>query len=350
MWQMSNKGRGVKMTKEEKKDWQILYELGEQILNLKPWKVLWDSNLCYFKDKDTHEEYYFCTMGHNKEFRGVSVYTKEQFKSYYEIAFAKYPSLLMLNYQECVTCTYCEEEEVIPRNIEIINELGLNFKKDWISFEAFKKGYFPSAIDHEQVKMLNRVLPHYLELVKDYIKNKIHAEFNEGKLYTRTFNKESKEYENKIDDLKPYKVTYSFHNLPFKMVQNIQKCRKRNYTLEVDFLNFLGIHIKEFEEDNGIVRCPVGKFIADHGGFIFYCQIDDIKKYKNKEEYVMNFFAELLKVFKEVGLPSKILVRDRETLSYINEIVEIIGCEVEISPKLFGIDHIYEAFNRNNGF
>ena len=64
----------------------------------------------------------------------------------------------------------------------------------------------------------------------------------------------------------------------------------------------------------------------------------------------MNFFEELLKVFKEVGLPSKILVRDRETLSYINEIVEIIGCEVEISPKLFGIDHIYETFNQNNGF
>ena len=55
----------------KKNEWKKLYEIAKEIQELKPWKKLWDTDLCMFIDKDTKKEYYFCTMGHNKAFKGV---------------------------------------------------------------------------------------------------------------------------------------------------------------------------------------------------------------------------------------------------------------------------------------
>lgn len=324
----------------KKNEWKKLYEIAKEIQELKPWKKLWDTDLCMFIDKDTKKEYYFCTMGHNKAFKGVSIYTKEQFVSYYHLAKNPIMTSLGINYQNCINCAFLPKEEMLPCNLKLLTKLDISFDKEWIGFEFFEKGYEPYSLTMDQVEMLLNVLPHYIELVKEYMKKNIKASFLDSLIYTRSFNEEKGEYQNQVKELEPLVVNkeiVSYKDFLSKEIKNLQK--RNDMTLEIEFLNHLPVLIEDMREKIGRSRYPLLKMVAEQTtGLILYMQLDDKIKYSKEAEYVKSFLLELVNLLKDIGIPQKILVRDEESYSWLLEFCQLLPCSLEISEKLPVID------------
>ena len=63
---------------------------------------------------------------------------------------------------------------------KIIKALGLKFRGTWITFENYEKGYEPSPLNIEQVKIMTKALENFYMMFKLYIENKIEVNFDIG--------------------------------------------------------------------------------------------------------------------------------------------------------------------------
>ncbi len=326
------------MTKNEKKEWLALYDVAKEILNLKPWKLLWDSNLSSFIEQDTGEEYFFCTMGKGGSFTGISVYKNEQVSSYFYLASHNSSSPLTINYQNCINLFFGSKEEVIPANTEIIAELELSFKKEWISFEKFEKGYNVYRIDQSEVSELTKVLKEYLEITKDFMEQKKKADIQAGTYYVRYFDQEKQEYVHEVRNVPVIAEEYP----EFVLTKNFRKKGKmKNFEFELEFLNFLPLSMEDMKEENGNYRFPYLQLIVESKThFIFYAQLEDRKKYNSKEEYVNHFLEKLAKFFVDTGIPRIIKVRDNETYHYLKDFANIYGISLRVTRDLEALDEI----------
>ena len=127
---------------KEKENWLKLYDIAEKIGKEKPWEKLWDTDLfAYTEDENPENALYYCTMGKGGMHKAVAVYQSRQIAGYLQTLEDAVDGPMAINYLECIKVCYLPKRETIDENIKIIKELGLNFKKDWISFEKYERGY-----------------------------------------------------------------------------------------------------------------------------------------------------------------------------------------------------------------
>lgn len=69
-------------------------------------------------------------------------------------------------------CNFINRQETLPKNREIIKELGLSFRGTLISFENYEKGYLPSQINIEQVKIMIEALKNFYMMFRVIIEKK----------------------------------------------------------------------------------------------------------------------------------------------------------------------------------
>lgn len=179
------------MDLKEQKLWLDLYEIAEKIEKLEPWKHLWDMDLMMYFSKDDRDPFYFSVMGRGGVHKAIAVYHGTQIEGFYKLADNKYPHVMLTNYQECLTCNFTKREGVLPTNIKLIKELGLKFRGTWISFEAFEKGYEPSRINIEQVKILKDTLQNFSMMYENYISQGVKINFERGESFIRQYDKEN---------------------------------------------------------------------------------------------------------------------------------------------------------------
>lgn len=335
------------MKLKEKELWLELYEIAEKIQKLEPWKHLWDMDLLVYLSKPLDDIFYCSVMGHGGMHKAIAIYQGEQIHGFFELAKNQMPEYMLLNYQECLMCNFIGRQETLPKNREIIKELGLSFRGTWISFENFEKGYEPSPINIEQVKIMIEVLKNFYMMFRAIIEQGIKVDFENGEILARHYDKEKKLFLNYPAPLMLPERHYDTIKVDDEFKKDIIKLPQTEMELEYEFLNYVPIRIRENKEQDGRYYYSIARIIAERkSGFLISYDLIDKNNYKNKGDYIIESSESLIDYFYKMGRPKSIYVRDKETKMYLKDIADKAKIKIIVKPKLKAIDEFYCSLSR----
>ena len=335
------------MKLKDKELWLELYDVAEKIQKLEPWKHLWDMDLLVYISESLKDVFYCSIFGHAGMHKAVAIYQGEQVCNFLNLAESEIPANLIFNYQECLMCNFSERERTLPKNREIIKELGLSFRGTWISFENIEKGYAPSPVNMHQVKIMIDVLQNVYMMLIAIIQHGLEVNFDEGQVLQRHYDKEKKLYINFASPLIIAKKHYGIIKVNDEFEKTVMKIPQTEMEIEYEFLNFLPIKIRELQEQDGRYYYPISRIMAErNSGFIILQNILDKNGYKNKDEYVIDCIDLLIEKIHEIGRPKTIYVRDEETKMYLKDVADKAKIKIVINQNLEAIDSAYNALSR----
>lgn len=328
---------------KEKELWLKLYDIAKKIQELEPWKVLVDTNLLTYLSDELQEVFYCSVMGHYGMYKAVAVYKGEQICSFDDFARNDYPERMLLNYQECIICNFIERDKVLPENKKIIKELGIKFRGTWITFENYEKGYEPSPLNIEQVKVMTKALENFYMMFKSYIENKIEVNFDMGETLARNYDEKNKIYIDYISRLFIPTKEYNVIGIDGDFEENMKNIPENNMELELEFLSYIPFRIKTNKEKDGRYYYPRMRFLVDRKShYVIASDFIDKKNYKSEYEYVVETLGKLINFIEKYGKPKVIYVRDKETKFYLKEFEEKSKIKIKINPRLREIDKLYD--------
>ena len=335
------------MNLKDKEAWLELYEIAGKIKELEPWKYLWDMDLLVYLSEELKDIFYCSVMGHQGMYKAVAIYQGNQINDFFALAKNQYPNQLLINYQECLTCNFTNRQETLPKNREIIKELGLSFRGTWISFECFEKGYEPSPINIKQVKTMIETLKNFYMMFRVIIEKGMKINFDKGEILVRRYDKDQKLYLNYAQPLITPKIMYDTIAVKDEFREDIMKTPQTEMELEYEFLNYLPIRIKENKEQDGRYYYPRARFMADRkSGMVISYDLIDKNEYTDEKEYVMESVQLLISYFYELGRPKTIYVRDEKTKMFLKEIANKANIKLVVKPRMKIIDGFYRTMDR----
>ncbi len=334
------------MKVNEKKQWLELYEIAGKIEKVKPWKYFSDMDLFVYVSPKLNDIFYCCIMGNAGLHTGLNIYQGTQIHSYLSLVNNDYPETVVFNYQDCLSCVYLSKNETMPKNLEIIKVLGLSFKNTWISFERFEKGYEPSHINISQVEILIEVLNNFYEMFSKVINDNIKIDFENGNVFTRFYNDESKEYVDIIDKLMIPERKFGTVQISKEIEKDLKKLKLTNIELEYEFLNYFPVIIEENKTKDERYAYPLIRMIIDRkSGYILDQKFINMKDYKSREDYIVDSIDYLVKFFLRFGKPRCIYVRDEEAMIALKDLLDKTNIKVKVSSKLKNIDKMLTKLN-----
>ena len=335
------------MKLKDKELWLELYEIARKIQELEPWKYLWDMDLLVYLCQPLNEIFYCSVMGHAGLHKAIAIYKGDQIQGFMELAKNQIPEYMMLNYQECLMCNFINRQSTLPKNREIIKELGLSFRGTWISFESFEKGYEPSTISIEQVKTMIEALKNFYMMFRAIIEQGIKADFENGEMLARHYDKEKKLFLNYPAPLMLPEKHYDTIRVDKEFEKEMMKLSQTDMELEFEFLNYVPIRIRENKEKDGRNYYPRARFIADRKtGFAISYDLINKNDYKDEKDYIMESVELLINYFYKMGRPKRIYVRDEESKTYLEDIANKAQTKITVRPKLKAIDEFYKSMDR----
>lgn len=335
------------MKLKDKELWLELYEIAEKIKELEPWKYLWDMDLLVYLCQPLNKIFYCSVMGRGGMHKAIAIYQQEQIHGFFELAKNQIPEYMMLNYQECLMCNFIGRQETLPKNREIIKELGLSFRGTWISFENFEKGYEPSSIDIKQVKIMIEALKNFYMMFRAIIEQGIKADFENGEILARHYDKDKKLFLNYPAPLMLPEKHYDIISVSDDFKEDIMKIPQTEMELEYEFLNYVPIRIRENKEQDGRYYYPRARFLADRKtGFVISHDLINKNNYNDEKEYILESVDLLINYFYKIGRPKTIYVRDEGTKMYLKEIADKAQIKLSIKSKMKAIDEFYKSMDR----
>ena len=336
------------MKLKEKELWLELYELADKIQKLEPWKYLWDMDLLVYISTPSNELYYCSVMGRAGLHKAVAIYNANQIHGFMEIAENHIPEHMLLNYQECIMCNFINRQATLPKNREIIKELGLSFRGTWISFENYEKGYEPSPINISQVKTTIELLKNFYMMFKAIIEEGIMVNFEKGEALFRHYDKEIKLYLNYPAPLMLPDKSFITLTANKDFENDMMTIPQTDMELEFEFLNYFPMRIRENKEQDGRNYYPRARFIGDRNtGFIISSELLDKNEYKSENDYIMESVDVLLSKLFKLGRPKRIYVRDEESKRILEDIADKAKIKLTVRSKLKSIDEIYKKMDDN---
>ena len=267
--------------------------------------------------------------------------------AFFELAKNQIPEYMLINYQECLMCNYIGRQETLPKNREIIKELGLSFRGTWISFESFEKGYEPSPINIKQVKIMIEALKNFYMMFRAIIEQGIKVDFENGEILARHYDKEKKLFLNYPAPLMLPEKHYDTIKADDKFEKDIMKLPQTEMEIEYEFLNYVPIRIRDNKEQDGRYYYPRARFIAERkSGFVISHDLINKNDYENERDYIIESVELLINNFYKMGRPKSIYVRDEETKMYLKDIADKAKIKLIVKPKLKAIDEFYRSLSR----
>ncbi len=132
-------------------------------------------------------------------------------------------------------CNFIGKQETLPKNREIIKELGLSYRGTWISFENFEKGYEPSSINIKQVKIMIEALKNFYMMFRAIIEQGIKVDFKNGEALIRHYDKEKKLFLNYPAPLRLLEKHYDTMKVDDKFEKDIMKLPQTEMEIEYEF-------------------------------------------------------------------------------------------------------------------
>ncbi|MEG0548653.1 MAG: hypothetical protein RR518_07600 [Coprobacillus sp.] len=319
------------------KVWKRLYELSEELKELKPWEHMWSSDyICI--EISPQDQVYCIIMGKNKECIGISVYEGESGygdlvsidKSYNSSEVRRY----VMYEQNCLTWYLGDRDEVLPQQMEIIKELGLKYhgKNAWPFFVCYEKQYYPYTFNDQEAKRFVIVLERLIDVLKDYIDDKIDVNFDDKEMiYVH------QENENWIYEAMSLPESYDKYTAielsDESIYTQLKKQKKTSDELYID-LHYMNSSIedKQYKKPANALMFLV---VDARSQMIVHCEL--LKPVDDEISVVLNY---IIPYILEDGIPSKIYVRNPTVFVAIDNIANECGICLDMNDFSV-IDNIY---------
>ena len=334
------------MEEKDKKYWLELYEIAIDIQKLEPWKYLWDMDLLTLISPNIDDIVYCSVMGKGGLHKAIGIYFGNAINKFLDMAENDYPSHIAINYQECLMCQLASREHTLPKNRAIIKELGLSFRGEWISFENFEKGYEPSPLNIEQVKLMIEALKNFYMTFRAIIEKGAIADFEHGATLLRTYDEKTKLWNTSLSPLmipNPKYMRFEVRDKKFK--SEVQKLPKKDFEIEYEFLNYMPMRIKGKKGERDFF--PRARLIVDRtSGMVMSYDMPNKEDYESEMKYAENSASTIINMIFDIGRPKTIYVRDKESENILMDICSEAGITLKANPKLKGIDKFYKEMER----
>ena len=340
------------MKLETKTKWLELYEIANKIEDVAPWNDLWDTYLfVYVEDNNLDNALYFCTMGKVGVHKSIAIYKGNQIIGYHEIIENKINSLMGINYQECLKVCYLSEEDTIIQNKVLIKDLDLKFSDSWISFEKFERGYEMGPIDEEEIVFMTKALEIYYDMYREYKEKSLKIDFDKGLSLFRKKDTQKNEIVDDIEMLKFPIVQYNTVLIEDSYKEKLKKAKKTNMELEIEFLNYIPLHIESLKDDNGRHIFPfIYILVEKNSQFILDMNLEEKQSEEDYDKYIIKCINRLVQTILEIGIPKKIYARDFKTKCVLKDLAEKAKIDIIIKGSLPAIDFVVEKLYTGEAF
>lgn len=149
-------------------EWRKLYEVTEQVKELKPWDDFWDIELIGIPGTENGKTAYISILGHLGNCFGICVYEDDNDLNRFVLMRSQEqinasPELLMYK-QNSLVCYWGNREELTKEQHGRIKELGYKYrgKDQWLYFLSFKEGFYPADLNQEEVARMT----YYIKCLK----------------------------------------------------------------------------------------------------------------------------------------------------------------------------------------
>jgi hypothetical protein len=317
--------------------WAKLYDAAITIKQQAPWESLWDTDLITILLPEREEPVFISVLGKNGECYGIGVYPgyRELLGLYCLLdtpneELEKNP----LRFQNCLMCYYGDRDSVAPQEREIIKALGLKFRgaNNWIYFRSLKEGFFPWLLDAEQAELMIHALQNFSAAYDHISSGKIKVDFENGETLIRMYSDESGEWLNAAAPM-PMLPDISERYVPKNelLIKRLQNMTKSPVQLEMDILYFPMLVKDKPDETPHFPRVLV--LFDRKDGILLEQKLID--KEISNDEVVIDTLADYITKY---GRPSKLFVRDRYFLSYVDYFCYLLEVQVSCGRGLIYID------------
>jgi hypothetical protein len=330
-----------KNTAPSMEQWAKLYEVATTIKHVAPWNTMWDTDLVTIMLPGKNEPICISVMGRNGECYGIGVYPGyRSIAGFYRLLESSEEDLQMnpLSFQNCLMCYYGNRDELAPEEREIIKSLNLKFRgeNNWIYFRSMEEGYYPWFINADQAELMIDALQNFAMAYTHLSSGKIKVDFENGETLLREYSPERKEWLNGSVPMPP--IPEILGELVFKdelLLKRLQNKPNNNVSVEMDIL-YLPTPVQDKPDETPYF--PRLLVLLDRkNGILLDQKLLDIK-IKNEDAVT----DALINYISKYGKPSKVFVRDRYFVRYVDSLCSQLGVSITFGKGMLGIDEFAE--------
>lgn len=327
------------MTNKELEIWKTLYQTAERVAALKPWELLYDSNLLCAQSDEFSHPIYFSIMGKSGIQKGVAVYMNPAGAYGLNKILSGYPvpDAQLVRYHDCFSMLVRGDDELTKRDISRLNRLKLPNDKDTLYFRRYEYGYCPDLPNAEECVSLTKMLAMLETMLNAYINDSIDINFDTQMLKLTSQNNETNIEATEVKIIA--KNAFDLHITNDKLIKQLKSRPKVMSQLELD-IAFLKPAIKDdkFKKPfpaRVLLLCDTGE-----GTIIFNEPVAP-----TDDEYGTLITA-LVEYVDQVGRPKAIIIRDDYIERALSDTCKRLGIEIKISPELPFTDNIVFSMNQ----
>ncbi len=343
------KGQTEKMRKEATADlWKMLYDLTDELKELKPWEDLWDMDLIGIQENGREEPVFCSIMGRNGDCFGIGLYDGTQGLASFQKSAAAQDSVQPVDYimmnQQALICYWGDRIDVPEDQKAMIKQLGRKYrgKNNWPFFLSFQPRFAPWTPDEEEVRLLVETFVQLIEGIKALREERVKVNFEEGEFCFRYFDLQQMNWMTAPARLPYIEEAYETIEVTDEvLMKRLEKQPENGATLLLDTAYLHGM-LKDEKFDRPVN--PMVLLAVDReSGMILH-----VKLLSPEEEEGMAAANFLVNYIEADGRPEKVLARNPYILYALDEICEKLSITLNEAP-IQEIDIIMEGMRKQTG-
>ena len=323
-------------------EWRKLFQAAQSFYELAPWEWVFDFDIFGIQNPETKEVGYASILGNLGEVFGLCVYLGSEGLTNYLRLQGRDPEEIdwdVVVGLRCLTAFFEDREDLDPRDRDVIKKLGLKFRgrKAWPVFRSHRPGYAPWYLTSSEARFLTVALLQAQHVAKRLLDDPELLDRAPDDLYlvrVRTGKRWRDEWQPP-----PPPPPLVFEPLPEEVVSALRaQNRPRNGVWEVD-LFLLPTMIQERKDSPPYY---VSALLCVHQESYFVVGID-LVPYWNRLTQLQRRFAKVLEK-SPIGWPKRVLVKRLELLVLLSPLLEDLGIEIELAPRLPALEEVQQSF------
>ena len=326
------------MRKEASADlWKMLYDLTDELKELKPWKELGDMDLIGIQENGREEPVFCSITGKDTTVCGISLYDGTRGLASYEKAIGayEYGNMLPADYtcmnQQALTCCWTERIYIPEDQRAVMKALGRKYqgKGNWPLFLSHRPRFTPWTPDEEEVSLIIETFVQLIEAVNALREERVKVDFEGGEFCFRYFDLEQMNWMTAPARLPYVEEKYvTFMPEDEELVKQLARMPKNGLVLLLDTAYLHGAMTdKRFEKYDRPVN-PLLLLAVDQRN----SRPLNVRLLSPEEEEGLAAARSLLLLVESVGRPEQILVRNPYIFMALGELCEALHIGLHQSP------------------
>lgn len=331
-----------------REEWKKLYQLAIKCRDMQKQLIQILTEMSLFSVRFSEKEIiYFNILGNSYICEGLSMYQgRKGLNDFMGLIFAEQMNVDfydMVMAQNCISMHFVDRQDVPQEQYQVISDLNLRFRGNgnWIYFETFETGFYPSICDKKEVLSATRYLEKFIEGVQCY-KNgryKINSKKTDSN-ETEIFEYYCKDgvWNGRIQNFLMQPYQYPIVNIADDFTK--AKLRKAGKVKTGASMEVKTFYYAEGVCDENYDRIIIPKIaaIADHyGNMLLDYQM--ILPEENTDNRLALILSEWIR---EYGCPREIIVSDAITKALIEDVCRI--CKINLTE---GSTYFIDEFQKN---